>query len=161
VLYETGSHAVFFDPLAPAADAAFWAWADERCRGRAVVLLETIHFHSRSRAEFAARYDVDAATAAPAAVVAHPIPGAQEVVYWLPEHRALIPGDTLIVSDGALSICPASWLDYLEAKPARSEVARALTAALGELDVELVLTSHGGPVTTDARDALARALAQA
>jgi len=160
VLYESDEHAVFFDPLAPAADAEFWRWADERCRGRAVVLLETIHFHSRSRDEFAGRYD--ATTVPPPSVVGYPIPLARETVYWLPEHRALVPGDTLITTDGGrLSMCPASWFEYLDTKPTPDAVAQALAEALASLDVELVLVSHGDPVRTDARGALARALALA
>ena len=48
VLYETGAHGVFIDPLATPDDGAFWSWADERCGGREVAVLETIAFHRRS-----------------------------------------------------------------------------------------------------------------
>jgi hypothetical protein len=155
VLYESGRDAVFFDPLAPDDDGEFWRWADARCEGREVAVLETIHFHRRSRDEFAARYD--AATVAPAAVSAHHFPLAEETIYWLPDRRALIPGDTLIERDGELSLCPQSWLEFLPANPTREAVAAALRE-LCALDVELVLVSHGEPVAGDARAALTRAL---
>jgi hypothetical protein len=156
VLYETaGGHAVFFDPLTPSDDGEFWRWADARCEGREVAVLETIHFHRRSRDEFVARYD--AAALAPAGVVVHRYPLAEETVYWLPDARALVPGDTLVERDGELSLCPASWLEYLDARPTRAAVAAALRE-LCSLDVELVLVSHGEPVAAEAREALARAL---
>jgi len=158
VLYETAADAVFFDPLAPAGEAGFWDWADERCDGRRVTVLETIAFHRRGREEFAARYG--AAAVPPAGVVAHPFPVAQETVYWVPEHRALIPGDTLIERDGELSLCPPSWLEYLEASPTQATLAQALQELLA-LDVELVLVSHGEPTTSGAHEALARALGAA
>jgi hypothetical protein len=155
VLYETDGHAVFFDPLAAADEREFWGWADARCEGREVAVLETIRFHRRSRDEFAARYD--AAAVAPAGVVAYHFALAEETVYWLPHAHTLIPGDTLIERDGALSLCPASWLEYLDTRPTRAAVAAALRE-LCALDIELVLVSHGEPVAGDARAALAHAL---
>ena len=159
VLYLTGGHAVFIDPLAPADDGAFWSWADARCRDREVAVLETIRFHRRSRDVFVERYS--ASTEPPPPVGALPFPLGDETMYWLAEHRALVPGDLLVAGeDGELSLCPESWLDYLSAKPSAAAAREAL-APLLELDVDLVLTSHGGPVREGARDALARALAAA
>ncbi len=63
VLHEHANCAVFIDPLAAPGDAAFWSWADDRCRDREVAVLETIRFHRRSREAFLARYS--AATLAP------------------------------------------------------------------------------------------------
>ena len=84
-----------------------------------------------------------------------------ETMYWLSEHRALVPGDLLVVgADGELSLCPEPWLDYLSAKPTAAAAREAL-APLLDLDIDIVLTSHGGPVREGARDALARALAPA
>jgi glyoxylase-like metal-dependent hydrolase (beta-lactamase superfamily II) len=157
ILYETGRHAVFVDPLAPPADAAFWAWADERCRGREVVLLETIRFHARSRHEFAERYSA-AAAEPPPAVVALPVPITDETLYWLREHRALIVGDVLVGIDGRLSLCPPAWLSYLTSTPTPAAVAVALRNAIGDLDVEMVLVSHGEPTLGAGRTALERAL---
>jgi hypothetical protein len=159
VLYVTTGHAVFIDPLAPADDDAFWKWADERCRDREVAVLETIAFHRRSRDAFVERYR--AATEPPPPVIALPFPLGEETMYWLVEHRAVVPGDLLVAGeDGELSLCPEPWLEYLSAKPSLDEAREAL-APLLELDVELVLTSHGGPVREGGREALALVLAPA
>ena len=98
MLYETAEHAVFIDPLAVEDDGAFWSWADERCRGREVVALETILYHRRSRDEFLARYS--ATTKAPESVESYLFPVAEETVFWIPEHRALVPGDVLLGTGG-------------------------------------------------------------
>ena len=159
VLYATTDHAVFIDPLAPVDDGAFWRWADERCQDREVVVLETIHFHRRSRDLFIERYS--ASTRAPSPVDTFPFALGDETMYWLVEHRALVPGDLLVVGeDGELSLCPDPWLEYLSAKPSAA-AARAALAPLLQLDVDLVLISHGGPVREGGREALARALAPA
>ena len=110
---------MFIDPLAVADDGAFWSWADDRCRGREVVALETIRFHRRSREAFLARYS--AATMAPQSAVPprwgvepHSLPATEETVFWIPEHRALVPGDVLLgTGGGGLSLCPESWLEEL------------------------------------------------
>jgi hypothetical protein len=159
VLYTSGSSAVFIDPLAPAGDsAAFWHWADERCRGREVSVLETIAYHRRSREEVIARYS--ALTSAPETVQPHPLAGFDETVYWIAEHRALVPGDALISTpDGELRMCPQSWLDELSSGsgPTHADLRVAL-APLCDLGVELVLVSHGAPTLRDGGAALARAL---
>jgi hypothetical protein len=165
VLYETAEHAVFFDPLAAEDDAAFWSWADSRCRGREVVVLETIVFHRRSRDEFLARYS--AATKAPQSacppqwgVESYLFPVAEETVFWIPEHRALVPGDVLLgTGGGELALCPESWLKELSATPTLADLREALNV-LRALEVELVLVSHGDPALVDGRAALARALEQ-
>jgi hypothetical protein len=162
VLYTTPSSAVFVDPLVPAQDAAaFWRWADERCAGREVSVLETIAYHRRSRDEVIARYT--ARTDVPAAVSAHPLPAVRETVYWIPEHRALVPGDSLIAAPGGdLALCPQSWLDELgppgTAPPTQADL-RAALLPLCELHAQLVLVSHGEPALDGAGAALARALA--
>jgi hypothetical protein len=157
VLYQTQSHAVFIDPLAPAHDPAFWDWADELCQGREVSVLETIHYHRRSRAEFLARYGATTTTA-PGVVPLHLVPF-QETLQWIAEHRALVPGDTLIVgADGELCICPQSWLDCIDPLLTLAGLRAALQLALAGLDVELVLVSHGEPVLHDGAAALAGAL---
>lgn len=162
VLYEPagGRRAIIVDPLAPAEQAErFWRWADERCRGREVVLLETIPFHRRDRDAFARRYA--AGSQPPDAVVARPLAAGDETLYWLPEHRALIPGDSLVAIGGELSLCPASWLEHVAGRPTLAQLAAELRELLLGLDVELVLVSHGEPATSGAREALVRALAAA
>ena len=122
-------------------------------------MLETIPFHRRSRDAFVERYS--ASTEAPSPVDALPFALAGETMYWLVEHRALVPGDLLLVGEeGRLSLCPESWLDGPTATPTLAAVREALSPLL-ELDVDLVLVSHGGPVREGGREALARALAPA
>jgi hypothetical protein len=160
VLYETQGLAVWIDPLAPADDGAFWEWADARCRDRHVVVLETLPFHRRSSELLISRYA--ASSEPPEGVEAFPFPALGETMYWIAEHRALVPGDRLLTcgADGELSLCPQSWLRYLDPVPTHAQAAATL-ALLRGLDVELVLVSHGEPVPAGAADALARALEHA
>jgi hypothetical protein len=162
-LYETSDAAVFIDPLAPAGEApTFWRWADLRCAEKAVHVLTTLGFHRRSRDAFVERYGAittRARRSLPTGVESLPLRGAGETIFWLSEPRVLVPGDRIIGSDdGRLSLCPQSWLDYL---PSRITVSglRALMAPLLELPIEAVLVSHGEPVLTGGKEALARALA--
>jgi glyoxylase-like metal-dependent hydrolase (beta-lactamase superfamily II) len=82
--------------------------------------------------------------------------GAGEVLYWLPSHGALIPGDVLLgAGDGGVRVCPDDWLAE---GFTRDDVRRALRPLL-ELPIERVLVSHGEAVLEGGRDALAAALA--
>ncbi|HEY1776704.1 MAG TPA: hypothetical protein VGG41_11150 [Solirubrobacteraceae bacterium] len=157
MLYEIGGSAVWIDPLADEGDARFWDWADGRCAGREVVVLLTLRFHVRSTATFRARYGAGAS--APAGVQPLPFPALDETMYWLPQARALVPGDRLLGGDGgSLALCPQSWLRYLEPSPTRAQMREQL-GVLTNLDVEAVLVSHGEPVLAGGREAIARALA--
>ena len=76
-------------------------------------------------------------------------------VYWLQEHRALVPGDVILGAEGGgLRLCPPSWLP---ASVKLGDLAASLRPAL-ELPVVRVLVSHGEPVLRRGREALARAL---
>jgi glyoxylase-like metal-dependent hydrolase (beta-lactamase superfamily II) len=77
---------------------------------------------------------------------------AAEVVYWLPEQRALVVGDVLLGSP--LRLCPERWLG----KPTHDDLRVTLQPVL-ELPVERVLVSHGEPVVSGAAQALADLLA--
>ena len=157
VLYQAPSEAVFIDPLAPPDDPAFWAWADEICRGRSVSVLETILFHRRSREEFRARYG--AATKAPSGVLPLRLPEFHETLHWIEEHRALVPGDSLIAGATAGFACARSrgWTSSRRASRSPGCAPR-WSGSLAGLDVELVLVSHGEPVLHDGAAALAAAL---
>ncbi len=87
-----------------------------------------------------------------------PIAGARETMVWLPEQRALVPGDRLLGNDaGSLRLCPESWLRYLPTT--RKELREALRPLL-DLSVEHVLVSHGEPVLENGREELEKALRQ-
>ena len=80
---------------------------------------------------------------------------ADEVVLWLPDVRALVTGDVLLGRDGGLRLCPPSWVGGEE----KLEQARLSLRVLLDLPVEMVLTSHGPPVMSEGREALATVLA--
>jgi hypothetical protein len=165
VLYETDGAAVFFDPLLPPAPARFWRELDRRVRGKErVVVLTTIGWHRRSRDAIAERYRATTSRAKaslPAGIESLPIRGAGETMFWLPEHRALIPGDRILGGErGGLRLCPDSWLEYLPSGIKRAQLAELLRPLL-DLPIELVLVSHGKPVLRRGRASLERALRQA
>ena len=181
VFCETRDGIVLVDPLVPSDDAErFWE-AFERDRNRIagpIHVLVTVFWHTRSAAALVARYGarVWAPTSARAAVTRRSgvvtdafrpgdaLPGGieafatarrTEVVYWLPQQRALVPGDVLLGDgDGGLRMCPESWL------PASTDHDRlsASLVPLLDLPIERVLVSHGEPVLDRAREALAAAL---
>jgi len=184
VYCETDDGVVLVDPLVPPEDAdRFWAALDRdvgRGGGRVHVLV-TVFWHTRSAAAMVERYDARvwapssgrAAVARRASVVTDAfrprerLPGAieafrtartTEVVYWLPQHRSLVPGDVLLGDEeSGLRLCPESWLPEGKGHP---ELAASLRPLL-ELPVERVLVSHGNPVLEGASGALAAALAAA
>lgn len=154
-----------------------WNQLERALRNRQLHVLLTIHWHARSAAEVAERFDgariwahsrnrAAVARRAPATDVfrfGDPLPGGlvalearprSEVLYWEPRSRALIVGDALL-GDGekgsGLHTCPASWLPE---STDLAELRKALRAAL-DLPIELVLPSHGTPVLTGAKQALA------
>jgi hypothetical protein len=162
VLYEGPEAAVFFDPLLPADAEPFWEWADARTADRPVAVLTTLKWHRRSRAAFVERYGASTSRARgslPAGVESFVARGMGETMFWLPEHRALIPGDRLLGGlSGGLRVCPASWMTYLGAKLGTGELKASLRPLL-DFPVQRVLVSHGEPVLRGGRDALAAALA--
>ena len=162
VLYVNPHAAVFFDPLLPADARAFWTWADERVAGRPVTVLTTLGWHRRSRPAFAERYAASVSRAKrnlPPGVESFVVRGAGETIYWLPEHRALIPGDRILGGPGGgLRLCPQSWLRYLPTRMTLAELETRLRPLL-ELPIERVLVSHGDPVLHNGANALGRALA--
>jgi hypothetical protein len=83
-----------------------------------------------------------------------PVRRGGEVMVWLEEHRALVPGDRLIGDGrGGIRMCPPSWYSGLSPDGLREALRPAL-----DLPVEMVLVSHGEPVLGDGRRALERAL---
>lgn len=181
VFCETAVGIVLVDPLVPPGEEEpFWRALD-RDVGRAeggVHVLVTVFWHVRSTAALVDRYSarVWAPSSSRAAVerrsgvvtdVFRPgdeLPGGigafrtarrTEVVFWLPQHRALVPGDVLL-GDGAggVRMCPESWLPE---KTGHRELSASLRPLL-ELPVRRILVSHGEPVLENGRDALVAAL---
>jgi glyoxylase-like metal-dependent hydrolase (beta-lactamase superfamily II) len=175
---------VLVDPLVPEErDQAerFWRALDRDVKGAGapVHVLVTVFWHVRSAAQVVRRYRgrLHAASRARAPIErragvrsvvfrpGEPLPGgvealpsgrATEVVFWLPRHAALVPGDVLLGdAKGGVRLCPESWLPSGVGHPEL----RAALAPLVELPVERVLVSHGEPVLENGHAALSRALA--
>ena len=181
VYCETRDGVVLIDPLVPKEDTErFWGALDsdvERA-GAVVHVLITVFWHTRSAGEIADRYTarVWAPTMSRAAVERRggavtdpfrpgdPLPGGiqafptartSEVVFWIPEHGALVPGDVLLGDrPGGIRMCPSSWLPE---HVGHAELAASLRPLL-DLPVEGVLVSHGEPLLEDAAATLAAAL---
>ena len=164
VLYHAPDATLFIDPLVPADAEAFWSELDEHvgARDTRVVVLTTLTWHRRSREELVRRYGATtsrARKALPSGVTAFRVPRGGEVMYWLEEPRALVPGDRLLgAPGGGVRLCPESWLRYLPSGITRAELREALRPLL-ELPVEMVLVSHGQPVLENGHAALEQALA--
>lgn len=179
VYCETRDGVVLVDPLIPPEDPArFFGALDREVFGQQVHVLVTVFWHTRSAAELVERYgarvwtptSARAAVARRAGVVTDafrpgdPLPDGiaafwtarrGEVVYWISEHHALVPGDVLLGSEtGGVRMCPESWLPT---KTDHAVLADSLRPLL-ELPIERILVSHGEPVLRDGRAALARAL---
>ena len=89
---------VFIDPLVP---DDLWTALDALVAGP-VVVLTTIRFHGRSRDAVLERYGGEKVrfdAPMPEGVEAFVVEGFGETMYWLPEPRALVPGD-LLIGDG-------------------------------------------------------------
>jgi len=161
VAHEAPDALVLVDPLVDD-----WAPLDALAErhGRPVVVLTTMRFHGRSRAEVADRYGAELRAhdaEPPAGARRIPIAGMDDATVYLEAPRALVPGDRLIAdAAGTLTPCPESWLRYLPGPPTAADL-RAALAPLQELGAELILVSHGAPVLRDGAAALRAALASA
>jgi len=181
VYYETPDGVVLVDPLVPGdEEARFWKALDRDVLrvGGAVHVLVTVFWHTRSAREIVERYSARVWAPArgekaiarragtvtdafgpddplPGEVVALPTARANEVVYWLPGERTLVPGDVLLGDgSGGLRLCPRSWLSERTTLAVLAESLRPLVG----LPLERVLVSHGEPVLGDGRRAIEAAL---
>jgi hypothetical protein len=155
IAYAATETLVLIDPLVPDGDSSA---LDELARSKPrVAILTTLKWHGRSSAELVKRYD--ATTTVPDGVEAIEIPGSGETIFWIPEHRALVPGDRILGDrPPGLRMCPQSWLRYLKGYT-QDNLREALRERLLDLPIEMVLVSHGEPVLRDGRQELERALA--
>jgi glyoxylase-like metal-dependent hydrolase (beta-lactamase superfamily II) len=175
VACEGGDDLVLIDPLLES-DKALDGLVKRV--GKPVSVLVSVYWHTRSADVVARRHGarVLAPSGGKAAVgrrapttesfrIGDPLPGGveafptvrgSEVVYWIPEHRAVVPGDVLLGADGGgLRLCPQGWLPSRKTQP---QLAQSLRPLL-DLPVARVLVSHGEPVLRGGRAALDRALA--
>jgi glyoxylase-like metal-dependent hydrolase (beta-lactamase superfamily II) len=157
---------VLFDPLVPAGDEErFWAAldGDVEQHGPPSILI-SLHWHARSAGEILARYEgasvwahepavedvgkrvavsqtFSDGDALPAGVEALAMGFMNEAAFWLPAHRALVLGDSLLGYEGRTELCPRSWLGTNDTwEELEASVRRAL-----ERDPERLLLTHGGP----------------
>jgi glyoxylase-like metal-dependent hydrolase (beta-lactamase superfamily II) len=157
---------VLFDPLVPAGDEdAFWRAldGDVEHHGPPAILI-TIYWHARSARAILDRYDgASVWTHEPAAeeaarrvpvtttfsdgdtlaggVEAVALRLRDEAAFWLPGHRALVLGDSVLGYEGHAELCPASWLPEHESM---AELEASVRRALAREPERLLLT-HGGP----------------
>ena len=142
VYYKSGTEILLFDPLLPPEDPdAFWRALDrDVLPGDTLLVALTARSHTRSAHEIAGRYPGGRVWDAhegplPTGVAARATGRSSEVVFWIPEHRALVIGDVL-VGDGGGGL-----------KLGRGAGAREVEALrpLLELEPVLILPSHGDP----------------
>lgn len=159
VACATDEGLVLIDPLITSDCDHLWGWiADESAGlGGVASVLTTIRWHGRSSAEAMKRFACD--DHLPTGVQAIPIEGADESMFWIGSHGALVPGDRLIGDGrGGLRVCPPSWIEESVPAGLAPGVLEERLAPLLELPVEVVLISHGEPVLTNASSALADAI---
>jgi glyoxylase-like metal-dependent hydrolase (beta-lactamase superfamily II) len=164
---DAGDCLVLFDPLLEASRVE--TLADRR----PVVILLTCYWHRRSTAELVRA--LDAVVHAPEADLGElglpaepyrlgddlpgdvePYPGghANEATLWIRGRQALVAGDTFLGGERGFRLLPDSWLD----EGVTPEAIRDTLGPLLELPAELLLPTHGDPITEDARETLSRAL---
>lgn len=157
---------VLFDPLVPAGgEDRFWAALDSDVEhhGPPAILITvywharssreilgryegaTLHAHARSQEEVAKRAPVTSTFAdgdvLPGGVEAIAMHHMDEAAFWLPGHRALLLGDSVLGYDGRAELPPRSWLREGESvAEQRASVERALAR-----EPEQLLLTHGGP----------------
>ena len=162
---ETPDGLVLIDPLDPPAEL-----------GKPAHVLVTVYWHARGTADLKARTwapsrslrplanrgveATEAADGLPGGIRAFQTARAAEVVYWLPEQRAVVAGDVLLgagakprATDDPLRLCPEGWLG----KRTHADLRESLLPLL-DLPVEHVLVSHGVPVLEHAHRELERVL---
>jgi glyoxylase-like metal-dependent hydrolase (beta-lactamase superfamily II) len=177
VSVETDDEVVVIDPLLPEEGTdEIWAILE---RDKPVHVLVTVFWHTRSTAAVVTRTGASiwapsrgrAAVARragavdrpfrpderlPAGIEAVPTARANEVVYVVPSHAAVVPGDVVLgAKDGpGLRLCPAGWLPD---GVGHEELRRSLQPLL-DRPVERVLVSHGEPVLANGHAELRRLL---
>jgi glyoxylase-like metal-dependent hydrolase (beta-lactamase superfamily II) len=166
VCAETRDALVLIDPLVPEDEAdQFWSALDryrERVGHLPVRVLVTCAWHRRSTDEVAERYGGDVWR--PGETLPHGVEVAifedsetqwREAVFAFPDRGVVVFGD-VVEGDGKGGLCmPPEWWPPHEERTARvrNELRRVL-----DWPIDVVLVSHGEPVTDDPRAALQRVI---
>jgi hypothetical protein len=158
---------VIVDPLVPEDEEEdFWSALDRDVErlGKPVLVLLTVHWHERSVAAVLDRYKAvlwrpEEKIELPQGVEPIVVKGADwsEAMFFLEPHAALVVGDLLIGRNGGVEL-PVTWFPKAEQAWADEELRPKLRERLSELPIELVVVSHGDPVTQNAGAALEEAL---
>jgi glyoxylase-like metal-dependent hydrolase (beta-lactamase superfamily II) len=170
VALDTEDGLVLIDPIDP-----------PRGLARPDHVLLTVFWHGRSAAELGAPHvwasgravrrlqnrgvevtdAVENGAALPGGIKALPTARESEVVYWLPDQKAVVVGDVLLgagakprATPDPLRLCPERWLG----KSSRDDLRRSLRPLL-DLPVQRVLVSHGQPILRGGKRALTDVLA--
>lgn len=156
---------VLFDPLAEDWDGLDRLVAEHG----APAILITIFWHVRSSQQVLERYDGSSLWAhepaaewigertqvthtfnpgddLPGGVQAIPMRRIEEIAYLLPEHNAVVIGDTILRHGDRAELCPPTWVRKSETFAPAEEAVRGLVARAPD---RLLLT-HGGPTGLDA-----------
>ena len=150
--YDSGGCLVLFDPIAPP------TLLEGLIESQDVAVLLTVPWHRRSADECVERFGAHVYLGhesgdLPGGVEARPGGYKEEAVFWIPAAHALVAGDALLARD-RLTVQPDAWLEEGQTREGLRDELRPLL----ELPVELVLPTHGDPVTEDAREALRAAI---
>lgn len=161
-----GDRLVLIDPLVPPADpGAFWDALDgDVAHHGPPAILISVYWHVRSSPEILERYEGSTLWAheparrgmrnrvlythtfkdgdvLPGGVEAITMHHMNEAAFWLPQHDALLFGDSVVRHDDGAGLCPRSWLRKQESvEEQRASVERAL-----ERQPQRLLLTHGGP----------------
>lgn len=170
VAVDTADGLVVIDPLDPPPEV----------RAPAHILL-TVHWHARSAGELPAErvwatsrevrklrnrgvtvtdpFEQDPEL--PGGIKAFPTAREGEVVYWLPQQKAVVVGDVLLgagakphATSEPLRLAPENWLEGAT----RKQLVKSLLPLL-DLPVERILVAHGDPVLQGGKEVLRNLIA--
>jgi glyoxylase-like metal-dependent hydrolase (beta-lactamase superfamily II) len=158
---------VLFDPL-----VEDWDSLDRQVEehGPPAILI-TLFWHARSAQQLLDRYDgtsvwayepaaewigertryttkFKAGDSLPAGIEAIPMPRVAEVAYWLPQHKSVVVGDTILRHGDRATLFPATWV--ARRKQEIIDAAKQSVRELMERSPDRLLLTHGGPTDPSA-----------
>ena len=151
VRYDTDEAVVLIDPFLPP-DGLFDP------HGKPVQVLLTAPWHVRGTDDFVGRYGASVwrqPDPLPSGVEAvAPEGDPVETLFFIPEHRTLVPGDVFSGTGGRFHVFVADEVEDRDAFLGSLE-------RLADLPVERVIVAHGDPVLTDGAAHIRTAVAEA